>query len=112
MIIKGETVTVRVLDGEGRDPLGAKVLEYRDITVDDVLIAPSETYEDEFDVNGTGYKHIYNVYFPKHFDECLNGALIVIRGEEYKVSGNPKRYTDENVPGKWNLKAKVVGYGE
>lgn len=111
-VISGETVTVRLLRGEKRDPLGAIVLEYEDIVIEDVLVAPSDSYDDEFDVNGTGYKTRLDVFFPKSFKEDVHGAIVVIRGAEYSVVGNPKRYTEKNVPGKWNLRAEVVGYGE
>lgn len=114
-MIKGETVTVRLLTGEARDPLGAIKNEYEDVTVDNVLFAPSEFYDtanDEFDVNGTGYKNTYDVYFPKEFDRNIHGAIVVIRGIEYQVIGNPQTYIEANVPGSWNMRAKVVGYGE
>ena len=111
-MIKGETVTVKLLKGEARDPLGAITNEYEEVTVDDVLVAPSDNYDDEFDVNGTGFKTTYDVFFPKTFDKGVHGAIVVIRGSEYRVVGNPQRYIEANVPGKWNLRAKVVGYGE
>lgn len=112
MFIKGERVVVEVLSGESRDPLGAITRQYETVVVDNVLVGPSDTYNDEYDVNGTGHKTKYSLFFPKWFNRDLHGAKVTVRGERMDILGDPASYTEENVPGSWNLKAVAISYGE
>ena len=38
----------------------------------------------------------------------LKDATVTVRGTDYKVVGDPKRYSAENTPGPWDLTCEVT----
>ena len=46
--------------------------------------------------------------FPKGADVDLRDATVTVRGTDYKVVGDPKRYTAANTPGPWDLTCEVT----
>ena len=52
------------------------------------------------------------LYFPREFDMDVRNAVVTVRGEDYRVVGDPERYTDAALPlgCSWNLVVRVVRY--
>ena len=67
------------------EPTGETVTE---TTVDNVVVCPGATA----DLDSTR----------------PNGVTVTVRGTDYKVVGDPKRYTAANTPGPWDLTCEVT----
>ena len=105
-LIQGEPVTV-VRRTSGRDELGEPIepVEERE-DVQNVVVAPGST--SDLDASRPeGVKVAYSLCFPKTYSGSLRGCSVEVRGEEYAVVGDPKRYMPENTPGDWNLTCEV-----
>ena len=50
----------------------------------------------------------FTLCFPKGADVSLKDATVTVRGTDYKVVGDPKRYTAANTPGPWDLTCEVT----
>lgn len=75
--------------------------------IDNVLVSPSST-DNVTDTNRPDGKIVvYTLHFPKTFDESLKGKKINVRGEVYKVIGDPKHYSAQATPGQWWMPVKV-----
>ena len=83
------------------------------LVVANALVNPSTT---TYDRNEPGRPHgmecDLTLYFPREFDEDVRGALVSLRGDTYRVVGDPERYTDANLPRgcQWNLVARVARF--
>ena len=73
----------------------------------DVLVCPAST-EDLAETRPDGDKIVYNIHFKKGWSVPLRGAIIELRGERFRVDGDPQCYTVENCPTPFNLKVSVV----
>lgn len=106
-LISGETVTVRnavrSLDELG-EPTGETVTEAE---VDNVVVCPGAT-ADLDSTRPNGATVAYTLCFPKGADVSLKDATVTVRGTDYKVVGDPKRYAAANTPGPWNLTCEVT----
>jgi len=105
-LIRGEEVAVVrpvVVVDELGEPAGAgEALE----SVPDVVVAPGAT-EDLDASRPEGVSVAYTLCFPKDYQGDLKGCSVEVRGERFRVVGDPQRYTPENTPGKWNLTVEV-----
>lgn len=107
-LIQGETVTVirteKVLDELG-EPMeaGADVME----TVADVVVAPGATADLDAS-RPEGVTVAYTLGFPKTYAGELKGCAVEVRGERFRVVGDPQRYTEANTPGPWNCTVEVT----
>lgn len=106
-LIQGETVTVVTPSAE-RDELGEPVAGAPARTVvENVVVAPGPT--SELDASRPeGVSVAYTLCFPKSFRGGLRGRTVEVRGETFRVVGDPKRYSVGNVPGPWDRTAEVV----
>lgn len=105
-LIQGEAVTV-IRRTCGRDELGepTEPVEERE-EVANVVVYPGST--SDLDASRPeGVKVAFTLCFPKTYGGELRGCSVLVRGTEYDVVGNPKRYTAANTPGDWNLTAEV-----
>ena len=108
-MIRGETVYVRSDVESGTDPFGAPVIEAGALDeVSNVVVAPADPSDIADSVRPDGVKVAYTLHFPKSFTGDLRGLMVKVRGEWFRVVGDPQRYTDENVPGQWNMAVKVA----
>ncbi len=73
----------------------------------DALICPVST-TDLAATRPNGSQIVYNVHLRKGWTLNLRGVRIRIRGELYKVEGEPQALTEENCPTPYNLKVSVV----
>lgn len=106
-LIQGETVVVVSLETE-YDELGepVSVKETREM-VENVVVAPGAT-ADLDETRPEGVSVAFTLCFPKTYSGDLRGRSVEVRGIEYKVIGDPQRYTAENTPGDWNLTVEVT----
>ena len=107
--MKGETVTVlrRIQTGldEGNNP----VYETKPEPVGNVLVgAPNG--ENPGDSNRPdGIRIDANLYFPRDYKgDALRGQIIVVRGHEYKVVGDPFPVDGGMTPTEWNMTVPVT----
>lgn len=103
---KTETVKVIYFEIE-RDELGEVVSQKRIERLADVLVRPASTQDLEVS-RPDGTEVVYSLSFPKGWDISLKGALVEVRGETFKIDGDPKPLTVQNCPTVFNLSAKVV----
>lgn len=106
-LLTGEEVTV-IRPGGTVDELGEPVEgePTREI-VGNVLVTPGST--DDMDASRPdGIEVAFSLGFPKTYAEGLRGCSVEVRGETYAVVGDPQRYTEENVPGPWNMTVEVT----
>ena len=103
----GEVVEVSFFNESSRDSFNnaASVPEWE--LVENVLVVPGQTNDVTDSVRPDGKSVSYTLHFPKGFDRSLRGALVKVRGEEFRVVGDPKHYTLENTPTKWWLPVEV-----
>ncbi|MBX9035035.1 hypothetical protein [Gordonibacter massiliensis (ex Traore et al. 2017)] len=106
-MIRGETVEVLEVSKTGVDGFNKAVREEVPVPVDDVLVAPCPAVSASEANRPDGAVAACTLYFPKTYQSDLYGKSVVVRGKSFKVIGNPQRYGDENVPGRWNLVVEV-----
>ena len=120
----GEQVTLIVsrFGGSGRisrNEMGEiiSVEDFKGI-LDDVLIVPGDTSDLTGSLRSEGDRTVYTLHFPKGFPgavkgipqeflKSLKGARVRVRGEVFRVIGDPKPYRNNNTPTRWNMPVKV-----
>lgn len=103
-----KTEPVKVISFEiERDELGEVVNQKKIEREVEVLVRPASTQDLEVS-RPDGTEIVYSLSFPKGWDMSLKGAQIEVRGEVFKVDGDPKSLTVENCPTSFNLTVKVV----
>lgn len=102
----GEAVTVLRPSTE-RDELGEPLAQAPTAEeVAGVVVAPGAT--SDLDASRPeGAEVAYTLCFPKGWAGDLKGCSVRVRGEVYRVVGDPQRYTAANTPGDWDLTAEV-----
>ena len=106
-MIVGETVTVYVPVQTGTDAFNAPTLTETPLEVDNVVIRPGPSTEVQDGVRPDGAVIAYTLYFPKTFATSVQGCNVEVRGSRCRVVGFPQVYTEQNVPGPWNMVAEV-----
>lgn len=106
-LIAGETVTVRSA-ARSFDELGELAGEtVTETAVDNVVVCPGATVDLD-STRPNGVTVAYTLCFPKGAGVSLKGATVTVRETDYEVIGDPKRYTEANTPGPWNLTCEVT----
>lgn len=106
-LIKGETVAV-IDRPVTRDEVGEPTYgEPVRTEVGDVLVAPGATADLDAD-RPEGVTVAYTLCFPKDFAGALRGREVEVRGEVFRVVGDPRPYAASNTPGPWNLTVGVT----
>lgn len=73
----------------------------------DVLVCPGSASELDA-TRPNGVEVTYTLHFPKTWTESLRDCSVAVRGETYRVIGDPKPYTAANTPGEWYLPVEVT----
>lgn len=106
-LIQSETVTVirteKVLDELG-EPMEAEAVAE---SVTGVVVAPGATADLDAS-RPEGVTVAYTLCFPKTYTGELKGCAVEVRGERFRVVGDPQRHTEANTPGPWNLTVEVT----
>lgn len=115
----GEQVALLVPEEGWPNPLGERTHRHFDeVIVDDVLIVPGDSSDLNGSIRPEGDRTVYTLHFPKTFPESvtgipsfrlksLKGARVRVRGEFFRVIGDPKPYMDVNTPTRWNFPVRV-----
>lgn len=106
-MIHGETVIVGFPEEKGRDSLNNPIIEWEDVEVSNVLVCPVTQSDMSEADRPNAVRVVYNLHFPKTFTGSLRGCKVNVRGEWLGVVGDPRPYTDANVPGSWNMPVEV-----
>lgn len=105
-LISGETVTV-VRPTVTRNDIGEPTYgEPERTAIDGVAVAPGATADLDAG-RPEGVTVAYTLHLPKTYQEPLRGCAVEVRGETYRVVGDPKPYTAANTPGPWNYTVEV-----
>ena len=106
-MIRGETVQVALRVDGGTDRLGNPTVAYADpVPVRNVLVAPA-TMDEVAATRPDGIVATYTLHFPRGYRADLRGAIVTVRGDEYRVAGDPAPYTEADVPGEWSMPVTV-----
>lgn len=107
-LIHGELVRVRFrVPVPGGGVLGEDAFEVTERDVENVLVVPGPRADLPGVERPEGVRVVFNLHFPKTFEGSLRGADIQVRGQWYRVIGDPQAYTAANTPGAWNLPVEV-----
>lgn len=110
--ISGTTVRLQVLAVSGTDVLN--VPTYTESWVDVENVLPGQPTDTEI-VDGMtmyGKKAVYVLGIPKgDTHDWASGSLVEFFGEIFEIFGHSIQGIEENVPGPWNKKVMVAGYG-
>ena len=106
-MIRGETVCVRRVAGTTAGRLGPEPAYREPERVDGVLVVPETVGETGY-LRPDGETCDYTLHFPRGYGQDLRGALVTVRGMDYRVVGAPAPYTEGNVPGRWTMPVQVV----
>lgn len=107
-VIRGETVSVSLVTGSTTGRLGGSVPTYgKPADVANVLVVPSTGDESDY-LRPEGVRVDYTLHFPRGYDSDLRGAIVTVRGETFRVVGEPHSYTEANVMGPWTMPVSVV----
>ena len=107
-MIRGVDVTVTKRAVASRDEMGEPVFTETTTTVGNVLWHEASTDERDESNRMFGVTCDLSLDFPKTFTDSLEGAVVTVNGEDYRVLGDPKGYMAENTPTPWNRNAKVA----
>lgn len=109
-MIKGITVTLRTKTRSGTDAFNRDTYEEREISVDNVLVAPASSEEVAEALNLYGKKVVYTLGIPKGDTNVWEDATIVLPGPfagVYHAVGYPTAGIDSMIPLSWNKKVNV-----
>ena len=107
-MIRGTSVTVTKRTVASRDDMGEPVFSTTTTTVDNVLWHEASTDEMDESNRMFGVTCDLSLDFPKTFTDSLEGCLVTVGGDDYRVLGDPKGYMPENTPTPWNRPVKVA----
>ena len=109
-MIRGDTVVVRFPNFAGEDDFGNPIPGTPTrVPVENVLIAPSTTTDDEA-ARPFGYVTTLTLHFPKDFEGDLRGCEIELPNPYppvVRVVGKPAPYLDSNCPTPWHMPVTV-----
>lgn len=105
--MRGETVIVEIREGSSENSFGESVPDVREVTVDNVLVAPMST-EDLGEDRPEGFEARYTLIFPKSFKETLAKTRVKVRGAWYHTHGFSDHFDESVCPTDWNMTV-VVG---
>lgn len=106
-MIRGETVYVAHVTGTATDRFGTPRPVYGEpVAVENVVVVPSTMDERDY-LRPDGVRVTYTLHFPRGYSQSLRGAKVTVRGDEYRVVGDPAPYTEANVRGPWTMPVQV-----
>lgn len=109
-MINGMTITLINLVQTGNDEFGAPIYEEQEISVDDVLVAPSSTDDIVNAENLYGKKAVYTLGIPKGDTHTWQDQKVKFFGETWRVIGLPTIGIEANIPLRWHHKWMVERY--
>lgn len=104
-LISPEEVTF-VFETREVDDLGEPTSATSEEVACEAVVAPGPTADLDAS-RPAGYTVSYTLHLPKTWERDLRGASVRLRGETYRVVGEPVAYTAGNVPGDYCLPVEV-----
>lgn len=111
-LIKGTTITVLHPQQGAMDEFGEAAITYDPEQVSDVLVAPGSSIDDPGRTDIDRTRIVYRLHFPKTYKKRLDGCLIEIDGERFKIIGSPRQMMPENTPTRWGMVADCEAFYE
>lgn len=105
-MISGETVRVAHVSGAVDWTLGEEPTYDEPVDVANVVVVPSTEGESDH-LRPDGVRVAYTLHFPRGYARSLRGAKVTVRGDECRVIGDPRPYTEANVRGPWTMPVQV-----
>lgn len=106
--MKGEAVTVVFYRDGVADAFGSPVRsELARQLVSPVLVAPGPRQDVTASNRPDGVEVAFTLHFPKAFTASLRGCDVKVRGELFRVIGDPRTFTISDTPTLWNRVVEV-----
>lgn len=109
-LIKGMTVTLINKTETGRDPFGHPVFEEKEITVNNVIVAPTLSDEIVNNLNLYGKKASYTLGIPKGDTNIWEDQEVRFFGQRWRVFGKVITGMKHMIPLDWSKKVLVEAY--
>ena len=109
-MIHGENITVIRRTQSGVDAHNKAIYTETQETIENVLVGIQTAREQGADEYENTPIIGYKLYIPKTYTASLFNCEILVRGERFKVVGDPKGYAPCNIYGEWN-RSVVVNNG-
>lgn len=109
--IKGVPIVLIDKVKVGTDPFGKPIFEDKEITVDNVLIAPTSATDVINQLNLEGRKGTYTLAIPKDDTNEWENREVRFFGKCWQTVGIPLEGIDDLIPLGWNKKVTVERYG-
>ncbi|MBW3081970.1 hypothetical protein [Bifidobacterium phasiani] len=108
-MMRGETILLTTRHPEGADDAGDTIwLDDDPVEVDDVLVAPASTADAGESTRPDGVNVDLTLLFPRTFaPRDLRRATCRVRGDDYRVVGNPTPIDGGMTPTRWNMSVDV-----
>ena len=109
--LKGITITLIDKIQNGEDDFGAIIYDDVEISVDNVLVAPTSTDDIVNQMSIIGKKAVYTLAIPKGDDHDWEDKEVKFFNQRWRTFGIPLEGIDDMIPLDWNKKVMVERYG-
>ena len=109
--LKGITITLVDKTSIGTDDFGAIIYEDVEISVDNVLVAPTSTDDIVNQMSLTGKKAVYTLAIPKGDTHDWEDKELKFFNQRWRTFGIPLEGIEDMIPLDWNKKVMVERYG-
>ena len=109
--LKGITITLVNRVQTGEDDFGAVIYDDIEISVDNVLVAPTSTDDIVNQMSLTGKKAVYTLAIPKGDTHDWEDKEVLFFGQRWRTFGVPLDGIEDMIPLDWNKKVMVERYG-
>ena len=109
--LKGITITLIDRVQTREDDFGATIYDDIEISVDNVLVAPTSTDDIVNQMSLTGKKAVYTLAIPKGDTNNWEDKEVKFFNQRWRTFGIPLEGIDDMIPLDWNKKVMVERYG-
>lgn len=109
--LKGITITLVNRIQTGEDDFGAIIYDDVEISVNNVLVAPTSSDDIVNQMSLTGKKAVYTLAIPKGDTHDWEDKEVLFFGQRWRTFGIPIEGIEELIPLDWNKKVMVERYG-
>lgn len=109
--LKGITITLVDKIQTGEDDFGAIIYDDVEISVDNVLVAPTSTDDIVNQMSLTGKKAVYTLAIPKGDTHDWEDKEVEFFNQRWRTFGVPLEGIEDMIPLDWNKKVMVERYG-
>ena len=108
--IKGITVKLYERTQDGTDEANRPTYTEKEVSVDNVLVAPASATEILDTTNVHGKKAVYTLAIPKGDTHDWRDCKVEFFGTTFRVFGEPLEGMEHQIPLAWNKKVTVERY--